>query len=72
MTHEQARQQLLLTLKIWRNELSINTRHDASAAGQERNRMFQELLKRLVQAGLTEDQASTKMLHAAETWRKAP
>jgi capsular exopolysaccharide synthesis family protein len=72
MTHEQARQQLLLTLKIWRNELSINTRHDASAAGQERNRMFQELLKRLVQAGLSQDQASTKMLHAAETWRKAP
>lgn len=72
MTHEQARQQLLLTLKIWRNELSTNTRHDASAAGQERNRMFQELLRRLVQAGLSEDQASAKMLHAAETWRKAP
>jgi len=72
MTHEHARQQLLLTLKVWRNELSSDTRHDASAAGQERNRMFQELLKRLVQAGLTEDQASSKMLHAAETWRKAP
>jgi len=72
MTHEQARQQLLLTLKVWRNELSSDTRQDASAAGQERNRMFQDLLKRLVQAGLTEDQASNKMLHAAETWRKAP
>lgn len=72
MTHEQARQQLLLTLKVWRNELSVNTRHDTSAAGQERNRMFQALLKRLVQAGLTEDQAGSKLLHAAETWRKAP
>ena len=72
MTHEQARQQLLLTLKVWRNELSFDTRHDASAAGQERNRMFQELLKRLVRAGLTVDEASSKMLHAAETWRKAP
>ena len=72
MTHDQARQQLLLTLKVWRNELSTDRRHDASAAGQERNRMFQGLLKRLVQAGLTEDQARSKMLHAAETWRKAP
>ena len=72
MTHEQARQQLLLTLKVWRNELSSDIRQDASAAGQERNRMFQDLLKRLVQAGLPEDQASSKMLHAADTWRKAP
>ena len=72
MTHEQARQQLLLTLKVWRNELTLNTRHDASAAGQERNRMFQSLLKRLVQTGLSEEEASAKMLHAAETWRKAP
>jgi hypothetical protein len=34
--------------------------------------MFKDLVKRLVHAGLTEDQASGKLLHAAETWRKAP
>jgi capsular exopolysaccharide synthesis family protein len=72
LSREQARQQLLLTLKVWRNELSINTRQDPSAAGQERERMFKDLVKRLVHAGLTEDQASGKLLHAAETWRKAP
>ncbi|MBE2203397.1 MAG: polysaccharide biosynthesis tyrosine autokinase [Chthoniobacterales bacterium] len=71
LVHEQARQQLLLTLKVWRNELSPSARHDTSAAGQERNRLFQNLLKRLVQTGLTEEEASAKMLHAAETWRKA-
>ncbi|MFA7342744.1 MAG: polysaccharide biosynthesis tyrosine autokinase [Terrimicrobiaceae bacterium] len=72
MTHDQARRQLLLTLKVWRNELSGNTRHDASAASQERNRMFQELVGQLVAAGLSEDQAERKLLEAAETWRKAP
>lgn len=72
MTHDQARRHLLLTLKVWRNEISADSRLDASAAGQERNRMFHELLDRLVQAGLTFEQARVKMLQAAETWRKAP
>ncbi|MEI6072863.1 MAG: polysaccharide biosynthesis tyrosine autokinase [Verrucomicrobiae bacterium] len=72
MTRDQARRQLLLTLKVWRNELTADTRFDSSGAGQERNRMFQELLDRLVLAGLPMDQAREKMLRAAETWRKAP
>ncbi len=72
MPPDQARRQLLLTLKIWRNELSTDVRIDTSAAGLERNRMFQELLDRLVRAGLTLDQARGKMLQAAETWRQAP
>lgn len=69
---DQARQQLLLTLKVWRNELSADIRLDTSAAGHERNRMFQDLLDRLVQAGLTLEQARAKITQAAETWRKAP
>ena len=69
---DQARQQLLLTLKVWRNELSADIRIDTSAAGLERNRMFQDLLDRLVQAGLTLEQARGKIIQAAETWRKAP
>jgi capsular exopolysaccharide synthesis family protein len=69
---DQARQQLLLTLKVWRSELSADTRAETSAAGLERNRMFQELLDRLVQAGLTLEQARGKIIEAAETWRKAP
>lgn len=69
---DQARQQLLLTLKVWRNEMSADVRIDTSAAGQERNRMFQDLLDRLVQAGLTLEQARGKIVQAAETWRKAP
>ena len=72
MSLDQARQQLLLTLKVWRSELSADTRAETSAAGLERNRMFQELLDRLVQAGLTLDQARGKIIQAAETWRKAP
>jgi hypothetical protein len=72
MSPEQARRQLLLTLKIWRNELATDVRLDASAAGLERNRIFQDLLDRLVRAGLTLDQARVKILQAAETWRKAP
>ncbi len=72
MTGDQARRQLLLTLKVWRNELAVDARFHSSEAGQERNRMFQELLDRLVQAGLPLDRAREKMLQAAETWRKAP
>lgn len=72
MAPDQARRQLLLTLKVWRNELATDPRLDASAAGQERNRMFQELLDRLVRTGLTFEQARGKMLQAVETWRDAP
>lgn len=72
MAPDPARRLLLLTLKVWRNELTADSRFEASDAGQERNRMFHELLDRLVQAGLPIDQAREKLLLAAETWRKAP
>lgn len=72
MSPDQARRQLLLTLKVWRNELAADVRLDASAAGQERNRMFQELIDRLIRTGLTSEQARNKMLQAVEAWRNAP
>jgi len=69
---DQARRQLLLTLKVWRNEISPDGRSDDSVAGHARNRLFQELLTRLTGAGLTPDQAREKLLEAVEIWRKAP
>ena len=72
MNRDQARRQLLLTLKVWRNEISSGPRLDSSEAGQERNRLLENLISHLVSSGLSPAAAREKILGAAEVWRKAP
>lgn len=72
MNRDQARRQLLLTLKVWRNETSSGPRLDSSEAGQERNRLLENLISQLVISGLSPVAAREKILNAAGVWRKAP
>lgn len=68
LSTEEARRSLLLTLKIWRNELRDPARLAPSEAGNRRSRMFSDMLDRLVGAGYSPDQAREKLLHAVQLW----
>ncbi len=66
------RRNLVLVLKLWRNEMSGEAAKDSSAAAQRRQQMFEDLAQRLVASGLTPVQARQRILEAARTWREAP
>jgi len=72
LSRDDARTKLLLTLKMWRNELSDDARREASEASQQRRVLFDEVLDRLVTGGLTRSDAEAKLMHAIRTWRDAP
>jgi len=72
LANDDARRHLMLTLKIWRSEISGDARLDNSEAGGRRNKMFSEMLDYLVKAGLPPGEARKKLLQAVESWRAAP
>ncbi len=72
MPREEARGQLLLTLKIWRSELMGDHQLDNSEAGKRRSQLFDTVLDRLVRSGLSEEQAKARLLETIKIWRDAP
>ncbi|CAN5335934.1 hypothetical protein BH09VER1_BH09VER1_52570 [soil metagenome] len=72
MPREEARGQLLLTLKIWRSELMGDHQLDNSEAGKRRSQLFDTVLDRLVRSGLSEEQAKARLLETIQIWRDAP
>ncbi len=72
LPREEARTQLLLTLKTWRNEIGGALPGEESEAGLRRRQLFEELLAGLRKAGFAEESARTKLLEIIEAWRGAP
>lgn len=70
---EEARSDLMLTLKIWRNELAAESHlpleADDSEAALQRRELFCETLDDLVKAGLSRDEAQDQLLSAIRVWR---
>ena len=71
-SREEAREKLLLTLKIWRNEIFSDSHQDGSEAGAKRRQLFSQILDHLVRSGIKEDEARAKLLQAIKIWRNAP
>lgn len=70
---EEARAKLLLTLKIWRNEIYSDSAGDTtSKAGQRRHQLFTELIDQLAKGGLQREDAQAKILLAIKIWHDAP
>lgn len=69
MSSSEARQYLLLNLKLWSNEVADDARADSSQAAAQRTRMMDDLLARLAKAGFSNEEAKSKMKSALETWR---
>jgi len=69
---EEARTKLLLTLKIWRNEIFSDSHQDGSEAGTQRRQLFSQVLDHLVRSGIKEEEARAKLLQAIKIWRNAP
>lgn len=72
LTKEEARSQLLLTLKVWRNEDLRELSDEATGSSAERVRLFTSVLDRLVAAGFSPEEAHRRLAGAIETWRSAP
>ncbi len=72
LSKEEARSQLLLTLKVWRNEDLRELSEDATGSSAERVRLFTTVLDRLVAAGFSPEEAHRRLAGAIETWRSAP
>ncbi|MCX7868776.1 MAG: polysaccharide biosynthesis tyrosine autokinase [Terrimicrobiaceae bacterium] len=70
MSPEQARQYLLLNLKIWSNEAPDDT--DASQAAIERARLLSDLIERLIQSGIPRAEARARITQALDAWRAHP
>jgi len=69
---EEARAKLLLTLKVWRNEIFTENALDESEAGVHRRNLFAEILELLVKSGLPREEARAKLLQTIQIWRDAP
>ena len=69
MSSAEARQYLLLNLKLWSNEVADDARSESSQAAAQRSRMMEDLVGRLTKAGFSADEAKSKMKHALETWK---
>ncbi len=72
MARDEARTKLLLTVKMWRNELSDEPRRENSEASQQRRKLFDEVLTHLVLGGLPEPEARERLLHTIKIWQHAP
>lgn len=72
MAEATARARLLLTLKIWRNEVSGDHHLDNSEAAARRTELFNQVLDGLVAAGLSRDEARARLLEAIHLWRGQP
>jgi len=72
MDREEARTKLLLTLKIWRNEIFGDSHLDSSEAGMQRRHLFTQMLDHLAKSGLSREDARAKLLQAIQIWRDAP
>lgn len=72
MEKEEARTKLLLTLKIWRNEIFGDSHLDSSEAGLQRRNLFSQMLDSLTKSGLGREDARAKLLQAIQIWRDAP
>ncbi len=72
MDREEARTKLLLTLKIWRNEIYGDSHLDSSEAGMQRRHLFTQMLDHLAKSGLSREEARAKLLQAIQIWRDAP
>lgn len=69
MSPAEARQMLLLSLAIWRNEVPGDSRSDSSPAVGERTKIFADLVSRLQASGLEEDEARRRLSRIVERWR---
>ncbi len=69
---ETARATLLLTLKVWRNEIGEDPHRDPSQAGLRRRALLEEFLSQAEKAGMGRAEARAKLLEAAKSWREAP
>ena len=67
MSPEEARQFLLLQLKIWSNDASEQSH--ASHAALERARLLSELTERLVESGNSPAKARARLTEALDAWR---
>jgi polysaccharide biosynthesis transport protein len=67
-----ARQHLLLALRILRNEVAGDPSVDMSPAAAERTRLFGKMVADLVAAGDTPEEAKNRLMEAIEQWRQAP
>lgn len=72
LSKEEAREHLLLALKILRNEVSGDESVDHSSAARERTQLFGRMVSLLVDSGFTPDEAKNKLLEAIDHWREAP
>ena len=72
LSRDQARTNLLLTLKLWRSEMNGESRRENSEASQQRRKLYEEVLDRLVDGGLSRADAEAKLLHAIRIWQNAP
>jgi len=72
LPREEARTKLLLTLKVWRNEILTENPLDNSEAGVHRNHLFAQILELLVKSGLPREEARVKLLETIQIWRDAP
>jgi len=72
MPRDEARAKLLLTLKIWRNEISGEKRSDHSEAAKRRNELFDQLVAGLSATGFSREEARARLLEAIQIWRGAP
>ncbi len=69
---EEARQKLLLSVKIWRNEIPDDAAGGSSPASAERAKIYNDLLEQLISLGQTRDEAKALLDEAIEAWRSAP
>lgn len=72
MPADEARAKLLLTLKIWRNELSGDHHLDNSQAAARRNALFSQVVDGLTGRGQSREEARARLLEAIQIWRGVP
>ncbi len=72
MPPDEARAKLLLTLKIWRNELSGDHHLDNSQAAARRNELFTQVVNGLSGSGQSREEARARLLEAIQIWRGGP
>ena len=72
LARDEARTKLLLTVKIWRNEMNVDGRRENSEASLQRKKLFNEVLHHLVAGGLSEVEANARLLHSIKIWQHAP
>lgn len=72
LSRDAARTSLLLTLKMGRSEMTGEAHRENSEASQQRRKLYDEVLERLVAGRMSRAVAETKLLHAIRIWQNAP